>query len=344
MNFFLPVVEKLDFHENFKRVLIKNNKPAQELFNKWASGFVDRDKKLIKEFQTTFNSTFWEVYLFAVLKEYGLNVNFNYSSPDFSIINPNIIIEATTANAAKNKTPEWEKKYSPDELVKLNRFNELNREAMIRLCNSIKEKEKKYNKIYSKLDHVRGKPFVIAVAPFEQPYFNLQYDRAVRAVLYNDYVNEDVFLDNPELYPEGPPNQQLDYVKKDNGTEIPLGFFCDEQYEDISAIMFSCNATWGKLLALSNKNNPLGEIYSTWAKPPEGIPKKVICKTSEYDETILDGLMIFHNPYAKRPLDTKIFRANRVVQIYPGEESFSLVFENYNDCLHSRTIHIPHSK
>ena len=115
MNFFLPVVDTLDFHENFKRVLIKNNKPAQKLFNEWASGFVDRDTKLIKEFQTTFNSTFWEVYLFAVLKEYRLNVNFNYSSPDFSIINPNIIIEATTANAANNKTPEWEKKYSPDE-------------------------------------------------------------------------------------------------------------------------------------------------------------------------------------------------------------------------------------
>ncbi len=75
------------------------------------------------------------------------------------------------------------------------------------------------------MDHVKGKAFVLAVAPFEQPYFNLQYDRAIRAVLYSDYVNEDAYLDNPELYPEGPPNQHLDYITKDNGTEVPLGFF-----------------------------------------------------------------------------------------------------------------------
>ena len=42
---------------------------------------MDRDNKIIKEFQTSFNSTFWEVYLYAVLKNYGLDVNFNFSTP-----------------------------------------------------------------------------------------------------------------------------------------------------------------------------------------------------------------------------------------------------------------------
>lgn len=75
--------------------------------------------------------------------------------------------------------------------------------------------------------------------------------------------------------------------------------FCDEQYENISAIIFNCNATWGKVVALANKNNPNGQISSVWAVPPEGKPEGEICKPSEYIENILDGLMIFHNPYAK---------------------------------------------
>ncbi|AUH00133.1 hypothetical protein CWC46_10165 [Prodigiosinella confusarubida] len=338
MDFFLPLVNEDKFHENFKRVLLKNDKLAQNLFNKWAAEFVDRDNKIIKEFQTSFNSTFWEVYLHAALKHYGLSVDFTFSSPDFCIPDAQIVIEATTANAAKDKTPEWDKKYTTEEMAKLNRFGELNREAMVRISNAIKQKEKKYSSSYSKLDHVKGKSFVLAVAPFEQPYFNLQYDRAIRAVLYSDYINEDAYLDNPELYPDGPPNQYLDYITKDNGTEIPLGFFCDEQYENISAVMFNCNATWGKVVAIANKNNPLGQISSVWAVPPTGKPKGTICKPSEYNENILDGLMIFHNPYAKKPLSPSIFKSERVVQFFPDYKTKTLQVENYNDCLHSRTV------
>ncbi|MBE0744407.1 hypothetical protein, partial [Escherichia coli] len=225
-----------------------------------------------------------------------------------------------------------------EEMVKLNRFGELNREAIIRLSSAITQKDRKYNSSYSKLDHVKGKAFVLAVAPFEQPYFNLQYDRAIRAVLYSDYVNEDAYLDNPELYPEGPPNQHLDYITKDNGTEVPLGFFCDNQYENISAIIFNCNATWGKVVALANKNNPNGQISSVWAVPPEGKPKGIICKPSEYNENILDGLMIFHNPYAKNPLSPHVFRSDRVVQFIPDHKTMMLQVENYNNCLHSRSV------
>lgn len=32
-------------------------------------GFEDRDGKFVKEFQTTFNSSFWELYLFACLRD-----------------------------------------------------------------------------------------------------------------------------------------------------------------------------------------------------------------------------------------------------------------------------------
>ncbi|MCX2194467.1 hypothetical protein LD112_20520 [Pantoea agglomerans] len=94
---------------------------------------------------------------------------------------------------------------------------------------------------------------MIALAPFEQRFFNLQNDRPIRAVLYDEYVNEDLALDHPELYPDGPPVENLGFVEKENGAEIPLGIFNDNQYECLSAVIFNNAATFSKLQALANK-------------------------------------------------------------------------------------------
>ena len=46
------------------------------MLNDWARGFRDRDGKFVQEFQRTFDSCFWELYVFAVLKQYRLEVDF----------------------------------------------------------------------------------------------------------------------------------------------------------------------------------------------------------------------------------------------------------------------------
>lgn len=197
----------------------------------------------------------------------------------------------------------------------------LNKEAMIRINNSIISKVKKYEKNYSKLSHVKGKPFVIALAPFEQRFFNLQNDRAIRAVLYDEYVNEDICLDHPELYPDGPPVENLGFVEKDNGAEIPLGIFNDNQYECVSAIIFNNAATFSKLQALANKNGEKVMISSTWLTPPTGKPEHIGGWSSDYKENITDGLMIFHNPFAKTRLTHVYFELNVFAK-------FTLVIKN----------------
>ena len=56
----------------------------------------DRDGNVRKEFQPTFDSTFWELYLFAVMKHFHLEVNFSFNAPDFVITNHGgINVEAT---------------------------------------------------------------------------------------------------------------------------------------------------------------------------------------------------------------------------------------------------------
>lgn len=194
------------------------------------------------------------------------------------------------------------------------------------------------------MGHTKGQAFVPALAPFEQPCFNLQHDRAIRTLLYSDYANDDVYLDNLELYSGGPSNKHLDYIIIDNGAEVPFGFFCNKQYETISAVIFNCNATWGKVVALANKNNPNGQIISTWDAPPKGQPTYIICKSSEYKENILDGLIIFHNPYAKNPPSPCVFRGDRVVQFFPDYKSMTLLEENYNNFLHSKNVIITNYK
>lgn len=340
MDFFQPIVEAAKWNKNYSSVLAPFRKAERDLFNQWGDGFVDRDGKLVEEFQTTFNSTFWEVYLYACFKEYGLQIDWSHPSPDFCL-NSNgvgLVVEATTANSAKGKPSEWDKNFSPEELQALRRFKELNTEAIIRLSNAILSKAKKYRDAYQKLQHVKSQPFILAVAPFEQPHFNFQYDRPIRALLYDYYVDEDAYLENPDEYPEGPPAINLGFVEKDNGAEIPLGFFNDEQLSEISAIIFSCTGTWGKLSAMSSNPATISKVHSIWATSPNGVPEKRQCSSSEHDEGILDGLQIYHNPYAKYPLPPEIFRAPRVVQHYVDRASQEWVYEGRTDALLFRQV------
>lgn len=340
MDLFTPVIDDDRLHKNFTSILVPFRKAERELFESWCEGFVDRDGKLVKEFQTTFNSTFWEIYLYAVFKEYKFTVDWSHSSPDFLVSNDKseIVIEAVTANSAHNKPNEWDKTFSQEELECLRRFKKLNTEAIIRLANAIFSKSRFFKQKYRTLSHVRGKPFVLAVAPFEQPHFNHQYDRPIKALLYDYYVDEDLFLDNPSQYPNGPPAISLGFVEKENGSEIQLGIFNDESMSEISAIIFSCVATWGKLSAMSDNPETNTQVYSTWATPPNGVPVKRRCSPKEHGETILDGLQIFHNPNARYPVDPSFFRGKRVVQTYFDDNTGEWVHEGNLENLQFRMV------
>lgn len=60
IDLFTPVVDASVFHPNFKNVLHPSMTAEREVLGRWIAGFPDRDNKFAKEFQTTFNSSFWE--------------------------------------------------------------------------------------------------------------------------------------------------------------------------------------------------------------------------------------------------------------------------------------------
>jgi len=133
MDLFTPIVEKDKLHRNFLSTLAPTAAGVRAVLAEWSTGFVDRDGKFVHEFQTTYNSAFWELYLFAVLRHFGIEVDFSFDAPDFVSANYPIAIEAAIASHAHDDSIEWERSLA----VLKNKNLDARREAsIIRLSNA----------------------------------------------------------------------------------------------------------------------------------------------------------------------------------------------------------------
>lgn len=310
LNLFKPQVERKLWHPYFERILSQANGYNCDVLNDWASGFIDRDNKFVREFQTTFNSSYWELFLFAVLKYFGLAVDFSKSSPDFFVPEIPFNIEATIASYALGGKPE----HSQDAVEIPNNLNEFNCRAMLRLTNAINSKHRKFVDSYSQLQHVSGRPFVLAIMPVDQPLAYMQIQRPIEAVLHNYYVNEEEF--RATGYSDTLAPQYVEDVEKENGAVVPLGFFESSNYREISAIIFSACAGWGKIRALSQEPDAPSIFHSFRLNMNSQFPHHITEKKTNYVESLVDGLRIYHNPYAEFPLDPEIFRHEHIFQSY----------------------------
>jgi len=313
MDLFTPVVSQELQHPNF-RFITKPGffDPESEVLKNWADGFVDRDGKFVMEFQTTFNSSFWELYLFAFFKELNCKANLSYSSPDFVLTSPygEFIAEATTANHPKDYRPEWDnEQVRPEEAD----MDDILRLSTLRLLQAVTDKFKKFNKSYSKLTHVQNKPFVICVSPFEQPFFYLQDCLAIIRVLYA--YDQPLIISGDqegELFVVGESRKYQ--VQKRPNSEIDLGLFTNENMADVSAVIFNNRATICKVRALAGKGKYPVIFYGSRAIETEtetGV-ERFMAERPNYQETLLDGCHVLFNPFAKYPLDRKLFEGKEI--------------------------------
>lgn len=301
----------------------------------WTDGFIDRDNKIIKEFQTTFHSSFWEFYLFRVFKELDFEIDFTKDRPDFIINSPErIFIEAVVSNIKKEGRDE-ETRNSDDVssmLVpphKQSDFYEVLDEAIVRNSNAILAKSAKYIDKYIKCDWVEEEnPFVIALSSFDQVNYGREYIYPMLALLYGRYFN--------------PKSDSYDFkesiLKPGTTSSIPLGLFNDKSFNHISAIIFSCTVTLGKLTSLSISNgvsdiqtNSVINIRHDYEYPYYK-PQVVSDDNPEY---LSDSLFIFHNPFAKNKLNPKIFKNSNVIQVISKKDGH-VSFEGENTPIYSR--------
>ncbi|MBH0052495.1 hypothetical protein [Pseudoalteromonas sp. SWYJZ19] len=340
MDIFTPIFPEEKLHKHFKILQLDSAKPIRATINNWAKGFIDRDRKLVQEFQTTFNSSFWELYLFQCFKELEMKIDFSKASPDFSVQTKSrnyLSIEAVTANHALKDEPEWS---SPEILREyLNKpRNEILEYASIRLLNAIDFKHKKFLKSYGKMEHVKGNPFILAIASFEQPAFFRQNNQAINRVLYG--------CDAPKMVGsklDGSPNfniPNIDTVKKSNGSPLELGVFTTDKFKEISAVIFSTTATFSKALVQSEFSNHC-TVSSRRYKCGEGWFGYIdqISEKRVYKETHLDGLHIYHNPFADNPLDIEDLDSYEITQNTFNKVSKEIEPNHTDGSLISRSTH-----
>ena len=236
-----------ELHPNFRNIIQESRANERETLNKWIEGFKDRDNKFVHEFQTTFNSSFWEIYCFAILKELNYICDFSYSRPDFVLKRDNRIeffCECTVSNAPQNGIEEYDIEEKLNPKMSIEESLDL---STIRALNRLKSKKKWYSKNKNKILNFDDKPFVIAYAPFDQPHFQTSNLGAIMRVLYSYdgcYYERGVYS-----------NSYKKYISKSEKVDLDLGIFLDNSYEDISGILFSCVGTWSKVSACTPKSN-----------------------------------------------------------------------------------------
>lgn len=333
MDLFTPVVPVDKQHRIFSYLLAPEHQPEREVLCQWASGFVDRDKKFVKEFQTTFESSMWELYVFAYLKELGADVDFSHATPDFVVdLHSQFCIEATVAAPAQG-TPSPFGEFSSDILPK--DLNDFNSQATLRICNRLDAKMTKYREGYASLEHVSEKPFVLALASFDRPSSYMEGSRPIMAALYGIYWDEEAtrHAQTPFIvrYP-------VETVKKNKSTCIPLGLFTDDRYHELSAVIYNPLATWGKIRALAD-SPAASSVYTTFHTQEGRIAPEIRNSLKkDYSEHLLDGCFVFHNPHASRPLNREPLHHERIAQVWMTE-SGELQSNEPDDFLLMRLIH-----
>jgi hypothetical protein len=203
-------------------------------------------------------------------------------------------------------------------------FNSFNAQAAIRITNSLSSKLAKYRKSCSKLSHVKDRPYVIAVAPFDRAFSHFAASRPVIAALYGIHYDEEAAI------AIGPSAKEIPKIGvsgafKENGANVPMGLFTDDQNKEISAVVYSSLATWGKIRALADNPGELS-LYQTFHPSDNGlIPEIRVSRKCDYREHLLDGLHVFHNPFAEHPLDVETLGHERVAQFFFDGEGFKTV-------------------
>lgn len=314
MDLFKDIAKPERLHPIYKMMKSDEYAPERAVLEDWAKGFIDRDGKFCYEFQTSFEPCLWELYLHAYLKDIGANADFSFKAPDFVVDgNEPFTIEATIAAPPVGGSPPHG--YDPSAIP--NDFNRFNSEATLRICNSFTSKVKKYRERYSTLPQSSNKPFVIAIASFDRPFSHMAAMRPAISALYGLYHDEEETIRQGS---EKMISYNVGSVVKNPQTDIDVGYFCSEEYSDVSAVIYSNLATWGKIRALADNKDALS-IYRTFHPNPGSLhPIIKVTPKAEYYEHLLDGLLVLHNPFAERPLDPSTLAHERLAQGFVKED------------------------
>lgn len=212
-------------------------------------------------------------------------------------------------------------------------FTKFNVDAAVRLCNSFDGKVRRYRDYYSSMPHVSGAPFVIGIAAFDRPMAHFAASRPIIAAIYGIYHDEEATPPDADRVT----SYNVFTAAKSPTVDIPVGLFCDDTYADVSAVVYSSLATWGKIRALAD--SPGAQTVYRSFHPKEGslLPEVRTRTKSEYREDLMDGLWVLHNPFARYPVPEGVLSHPRVSEVRATKEG-KLQFTAPDDFLLLRTL------
>jgi hypothetical protein len=282
VDLFLPVVAEERLNHDFLSTLAPSAAGVRAVLTDWAQGFEDRDGVFIRKFQTTYNSAFWELYLFAVLKLLSIEVNFSFDAPDFVCAKHPIAMEGTVASHAESDPIKFEGAITvlQDKDLAVRR-----RASIIRLSNAVMRKSQAFKERYAALPHMAGRSFILAIANFGTQDFYLQDDHPMQHLLF-DVRKEKL-------------------IYKANGAQVPLGLFRSAAFSHISGVLYSSLATHGKARALGTDERDI--TFHAVRKKENAEPFYMTAHKRDYKESLTDGLVLYTNPYASIPIDPQLF-------------------------------------
>lgn len=318
----VPKVKVEKLHPYFKMMIeVGRYEAARELLKEIAYSYVDVDGNYIKDFQSTgFDARLWELYLYIFLHSEGYVIDRSHAAPDYSVSYKGLecAIEAVTVNAS----PEFDEPSPTDP----NQVIELSRDYMpIKFGSPLYSKLKKR---YWEQAHVMGKPLIFAIHDYHQPGSATNFGSMVwsRAALM-DYLygvrlaykkNEkgDYEIDWEEKEHGKEPRHEK--IEKHNwkGKSIPSNFFNQPNAENVSAVLFSNSATiatfnrMGKLAGLGSSAVKMirqSIIFDPSSEEFTPIVKVQDVDDPDYEESWADGLVMYHNPNAKFPVDMHMY-------------------------------------
>lgn len=305
VDFFTPVVAPNKLNPNFATISSGDDySAAREIISSMMRWHEDVDGNFVEQFQSTgFDARVWELYLFAALTEANLEVKHPKPAPDFLArgLHGEFAVEATTINPSQGKPgskgdepfPETEEEWT----VYLQHY------LPIKYAGPLTNKLRKE---YWKHPSARGKPLVIAIQDFHQAASMTFSGSALPIYLYG--LTHDAKHDE-----SGKLVLQTTEIKEHQWEQkvVPSNFYSLPGAENISAVIFNSGGTinkfnrMGAAAGFGSDNVILIRRGFAWNPHPdasEPIPFLHVVST-DYDETWVEGMDIYHNPNALHPFD-----------------------------------------
>ena len=320
--FLQPQVPADKLHPYFKSLLEqRGHEGARNMINEIVYSFMDVDGNYIKDFQTTgFDARLWELYLYVYLYSAGFDFDKSKSAPDYlvSYYGEDFAIEAVTVN----KSTQFDE---PNPQNMTDAFL-LSRDYMpIKYGSSLISKLRKK---YWLKNHVSGKPFIIAIHDFHQASTPeklgsmtwsrnalIDYLFGVRPKYTLD-ENGEVVLGVRQTKHGVSQDYESVHWHEWKGKKIESGFFLLPDAENVSVVLFSNSATlttfnrMGQLAGLGRADTQMIRFMDVYNPDPNSITPIRMAKNiadEDYEEAWGDGLVMYHNPDAKYPVDPDCF-------------------------------------